>query len=243
MPSYDPAHPLQSCPFALRQRRLLPMTCMTPIISHLEVVSPPQVTVDNISAALHRCGYQSRGWEVMYNGHTGRQLQAQIFLNPTYYQRLKHMVRAGRWCNKRTEMIVMFQVMKATLVKATLGREVDADTWRPFVLRFTESLGGSSVAPCRPHMIALLCGPTNATSMGSRHVLAHFMKTSWRCLSWVSAKAAAGIQPACSLCAKPRLQLVATASSGRHACLVMSLEQEQEGLQGADAGACAGAGC
>jgi hypothetical protein len=43
-------------------------------------------------AALYRCGYQSRGWEVMYNGHTGRQLQAQIFLNPTYYQRLKHMV-------------------------------------------------------------------------------------------------------------------------------------------------------
>ena len=40
----------------------------------------------------HRVGYQSRGWEVMYNGHTGRQLKAQIFLNPTYYQRLKHMV-------------------------------------------------------------------------------------------------------------------------------------------------------
>ena len=28
----------------------------------------------------------------MYNGHTGKQLKAQIFLNPTYYQRLKHMV-------------------------------------------------------------------------------------------------------------------------------------------------------
>jgi DNA-directed RNA polymerase II subunit RPB2 len=28
----------------------------------------------------------------MYNGHTGRQLSAQVFLNPTYYQRLKHMV-------------------------------------------------------------------------------------------------------------------------------------------------------
>ena len=50
------------------------------------------VTVENISQTLHACGYQSRGWEVMYNGHTGRQLQAQIFLNPTYYQRLKHMV-------------------------------------------------------------------------------------------------------------------------------------------------------
>ncbi|KAF5833422.1 RNA polymerase II second largest subunit [Dunaliella salina] len=50
------------------------------------------VTVENISHALHGLGYQCRGWEVMYNGHTGRQLQAQIFLNPTYYQRLKHMV-------------------------------------------------------------------------------------------------------------------------------------------------------
>jgi DNA-directed RNA polymerase II subunit RPB2 len=28
----------------------------------------------------------------MYNGHTGRNLGAQIFLGPTYYQRLKHMV-------------------------------------------------------------------------------------------------------------------------------------------------------
>jgi len=96
------------------------------------------VTVENISHTLHGLGYQCRGWEVMYNGHTGmcrvfcsmpvpassknmssshsssnkvifstisrlrpfilfswhvgRQLQAQIFLNPTYYQRLKHMV-------------------------------------------------------------------------------------------------------------------------------------------------------
>lgn len=33
------------------------------------------VTVENISTALHKCGYQSRGWEVMYNGHTGRRLQ------------------------------------------------------------------------------------------------------------------------------------------------------------------------
>ncbi|KAK4486934.1 hypothetical protein RD792_006247 [Penstemon davidsonii] len=50
------------------------------------------VTVDNISKALHRCGYQMRGFETMYNGHTGRPLTAMIFLGPTYYQRLKHMV-------------------------------------------------------------------------------------------------------------------------------------------------------
>ncbi|KAK9089276.1 hypothetical protein Scep_028358 [Stephania cephalantha] len=50
------------------------------------------VTVDNISKALHKCGYQMRGFETMYNGHTGRKLSAMIFLGPTYYQRLKHMV-------------------------------------------------------------------------------------------------------------------------------------------------------
>ncbi|KAL8228691.1 hypothetical protein R6Q57_013591 [Mikania cordata] len=50
------------------------------------------VTVDNISRALHKCGYQMRGFETMYNGHTGRRLLAMIFLGPTFYQRLKHMV-------------------------------------------------------------------------------------------------------------------------------------------------------
>ncbi|KAK9868338.1 hypothetical protein WJX84_009418 [Apatococcus fuscideae] len=50
------------------------------------------LSYQKISDMLHQCGYQQRGWETMYNGHTGRQLKAQIFLNPTYYQRLKHMV-------------------------------------------------------------------------------------------------------------------------------------------------------
>lgn len=50
------------------------------------------VTVEAISNLLKSCGYQQRGLEVMYNGHTGRKLNAQIFLGPTYYQRLKHMV-------------------------------------------------------------------------------------------------------------------------------------------------------
>ncbi|RKP19176.1 DNA-directed RNA polymerase II subunit RPB2 [Rozella allomycis CSF55] len=50
------------------------------------------VTVESISETLLKCGYQSRGFEVLYNGHTGRKLNAQIFMGPTYYQRLKHMV-------------------------------------------------------------------------------------------------------------------------------------------------------
>ncbi|KAI9887347.1 MAG: DNA-dependent RNA polymerase II [Watsoniomyces obsoletus] len=50
------------------------------------------VTVDSVSQLLRDHGYQSRGFEVMYNGHTGKKLVAQIFLGPTYYQRLRHMV-------------------------------------------------------------------------------------------------------------------------------------------------------
>ncbi|RHY50051.1 hypothetical protein DYB30_010898, partial [Aphanomyces astaci] len=50
------------------------------------------VTVQAISDTLHSLGYQRFGNEVLYNGHTGRRLQAQIFIGPTFYQRLKHMV-------------------------------------------------------------------------------------------------------------------------------------------------------
>lgn len=44
------------------------------------------VNVDSISRELHSLGFQSHGNEVMYNGHTGRKLEAQIFMGPTYYQ-------------------------------------------------------------------------------------------------------------------------------------------------------------
>ncbi|KAL9625455.1 MAG: hypothetical protein Q9160_000518 [Pyrenula sp. 1 TL-2023] len=50
------------------------------------------VTVSQISDRLREYGFHSRGFEVMYNGHTGRKLMAQVFLGPTYYQRLRHMV-------------------------------------------------------------------------------------------------------------------------------------------------------
>jgi len=36
--------------------------------------------------------YNKYGWETMCNGFTGEEMQAKIFIGPTYYQRLKHMV-------------------------------------------------------------------------------------------------------------------------------------------------------
>ena len=50
------------------------------------------VTVDDVAKTLEKMGYQRTGYERMYNGHTGRKLNAMVFMNPTYYQRLKHMV-------------------------------------------------------------------------------------------------------------------------------------------------------
>ncbi|KAJ3363078.1 DNA-dependent RNA polymerase II [Allomyces arbusculus] len=50
------------------------------------------ITVQEIADRLRSCGYQQRGFEIMYNGHTGKKLAAQVFFGPTYYQRLKHMV-------------------------------------------------------------------------------------------------------------------------------------------------------
>jgi hypothetical protein len=42
---------------------------------------------------LTHMGYHSSGNEILYNGMTGEQLESEIFIGPTYYMRLKHMVK------------------------------------------------------------------------------------------------------------------------------------------------------
>ena len=48
--------------------------------------------IENISQELGKCGYESNGNEILYNGTTGEQLETSIFIGPVFYQRLKHMV-------------------------------------------------------------------------------------------------------------------------------------------------------
>ena len=38
-------------------------------------------------------GYHSSGNDILYNGQTGEQIETEIFMGPTYYMRLKHMVK------------------------------------------------------------------------------------------------------------------------------------------------------
>jgi DNA-directed RNA polymerase II subunit RPB2 len=50
-----------------------------------------KVTVEDIAQKLEACGMQRHCDEVMYNSQTGEQIRTDIFIGPTYYQRLKHM--------------------------------------------------------------------------------------------------------------------------------------------------------
>jgi DNA-directed RNA polymerase II subunit RPB2 len=42
---------------------------------------------------LVNAGFHSSGNEILYNGYTGEQLYSSIYIGPTYYMRLKHMVK------------------------------------------------------------------------------------------------------------------------------------------------------
>ncbi|OEH75128.1 DNA-directed RNA polymerase II subunit [Cyclospora cayetanensis] len=49
-------------------------------------------TVTWIAGELHRLGFERHGNERLYHGHTGLHMPSLVFIGPTYYQRLKHMV-------------------------------------------------------------------------------------------------------------------------------------------------------
>jgi hypothetical protein len=49
------------------------------------------LSVDEVSKILQGCGIDSCGNEILYNSRTGEQMATEIFIGPTYYQRLKHM--------------------------------------------------------------------------------------------------------------------------------------------------------
>ena len=48
--------------------------------------------MEQLCDALKRCGMSPSGAERMYNGATGRAMDCEIFVGPTYYHRLKHLV-------------------------------------------------------------------------------------------------------------------------------------------------------
>lgn len=49
-------------------------------------------SVETVCKMLKDAGYSEDGKEVMYHPHTGKRLKGRVFIGPTFYQRLKHMV-------------------------------------------------------------------------------------------------------------------------------------------------------
>ena len=48
---------------------------------------------DTYGEMLTKVGYHRSGNQILYNGFTGQQIYSEIFIGPTYYMRLKHMVK------------------------------------------------------------------------------------------------------------------------------------------------------
>jgi DNA-directed RNA polymerase beta subunit len=66
-----------------------------------------EVTVDEIANILEGLGMNRYGDDILYNGQTGEQMKCLIFSGPTFYQRLKHMVKDK--CHSRSSgpMVLM----------------------------------------------------------------------------------------------------------------------------------------
>ena len=48
---------------------------------------------ESFGSVLTNYGFHSSGTEVLYNGMTGEQVKSDIYIGPTYYMRLKQMVK------------------------------------------------------------------------------------------------------------------------------------------------------
>jgi DNA-directed RNA polymerase II subunit RPB2 len=48
--------------------------------------------IGDLRVELVKRGFEPYGSEMLYNGHTGEMMEAEVFMGPIYYQRLKHMV-------------------------------------------------------------------------------------------------------------------------------------------------------
>lgn len=62
--------------------------------------------VRDLPNILKKLGYSPYGTDIMYCGITGRKIEAEIFIGPTYYMRLKHMVLDKVHCLTMDHMVL-----------------------------------------------------------------------------------------------------------------------------------------
>jgi hypothetical protein len=66
--------------------------------SELDATPFRKVNVEDITEIMEKMGYHGAGTEILYNGKTGEQITAAIFMGPTFYYRLKHLVEDKQHC-------------------------------------------------------------------------------------------------------------------------------------------------
>lgn len=49
--------------------------------------------IETVGGLMRKLGYHSSGDEILYNGFSGEQIKVSLYFGPTYYMRLKHMVK------------------------------------------------------------------------------------------------------------------------------------------------------
>jgi DNA-directed RNA polymerase II subunit RPB2 len=59
------------------------------------------VSIEQIAEELHGLGYHRYGNERLINGMTGNMMEGTVFIGPTFYQRLKHMVKDKQHARSR----------------------------------------------------------------------------------------------------------------------------------------------
>lgn len=62
--------------------------------------------IESIKDKLQELGYERNGKEYLYNGMTGEKMKVEIFIGPTFYQRLKHLVEDKLHCLKEEHEVL-----------------------------------------------------------------------------------------------------------------------------------------
>ena len=88
---------MNPCAIPTRMTMGQPIECVaskTAVLKGLEVDATPFMKLDaeKLMKELEEQGFKGDGTEYLYNGMTGKKIKVMIFIGPTYYLRLKHMV-------------------------------------------------------------------------------------------------------------------------------------------------------
>jgi hypothetical protein len=81
------------------------------------------IDIESIKDKLEQIGYKRDGTEYLYNGMTGQKMKTMIFIGPTFYQRLKHLVLDKLHCLSMDHEVLTFSGWK-TYDKLTMDDDI-----------------------------------------------------------------------------------------------------------------------